>query len=131
MLTCVNPDISFRMKTCSVNIKYKGVGVALKWFLSMIAKSGTTPPTEDRIKQEIRALEIGETGDKKQYFNKFPNGRKITRGEGGVEIQSKSCVIVKQAAFGTESWKIFSEGNFYKKMTRRLVQPNEILSYGK
>jgi hypothetical protein len=115
------------MKTCSVNIKYKGVGVVLKYD-SQIWK---TPPTEDRIKQEICTLEIGEAHDKKQYFNKFPNGRKITRGEGGVEIQSKSCVIVKQAAFGTESWKIFSEGNFYKKMMRRLVQPNKILSYGK
>ena len=87
MLTCVNPNISFKMNTCSVNIRYNGVSVALKWFLSMLSKYGASPPTEETIRQEIRMLEIGETRDKKQFFNKYPNGRKISRAEGSVEIK--------------------------------------------
>ena len=112
MLTCVNPNISFKMKTSSVTLKYNGVGVALKWFLNMVIKYGTSPPTEESIRQEIRVLEIGEIRDKKQFFNKCSNGKKISRGEGGVEIQSKSCVTFKHSAFSEESWKIFSQGNF-------------------
>ena len=51
-------------------------------------------------------------GEKKQYFNKLPNGTTITRAGGGVEAVSRSCVLVKRSASRPESWKVFSEGIF-------------------
>ena len=86
------------------------VAIALKWLLAMISDHGGTPPPDDQMRQEIRSLDIGFTNNRKQFFNKYPNGDKISRGPDGVEAQSKNCVFVKHSAFGSESWDVFSQG---------------------
>lgn len=49
--------------------------------------------------------------DKKQFFNKHPNGLKITWAAGkGVEVVQINYGTVKHSAFPIESWKIFCEG---------------------
>lgn len=109
MLTCVNPTVEFKMKFTTV--KYFGFAVALKWLLSLVKNFGGSHPSEDKIRREIHTLSIGDgRGQKKSHFNKFANGTKITRGAGGVEVTSRSCIVVKHSCFGTESWKVFSEG---------------------
>ena len=92
--------------------QHKGVAVALKWLLPLVRQFGGSHPPEDRIRQEIRTLSIGDgRGEKKQYFNKYPDGIAISRGAGGVEVVSRSCVIIKQSCFGAEKWTTFCEGN--------------------
>ena len=108
MLTCINPNINF--KTDDGNSKVNGVAVALKWLFALIRDNGKSAPPENRVRQEIRALDIGTVKDKKQFFNKYANGSKITRSADGVEVQSKTCVVIKRSAFAAESWRIFSEG---------------------
>lgn len=115
MLTCVNPEVSFKSKNSrlatGVVTKHCGVAVALKCLYALVRSYGGTPPSEERVRGEIRNLDIGDTTDKKQFFNKCPNGLKITRAAGkGVEVVQISCVTVKQSAFPIGSWKIFCEG---------------------
>ena len=111
MLTCVNPKVNFKMKASGLEQQHKGVAVALKWLLPLVRQFGGSHPSEDKIRQEIRTLSIGEgSGKKKQYFNQRPNGVSITRGAGGVEVVSRSCVVIKQRCFGTESLTTFCEG---------------------
>lgn len=111
MLTCVNPNVTFKHETGKTTTKHgRGVAIALKWLFATIRNFGGTPPPKDKARQEIRNLEIGMISDKKQHFNKYADGQKISRGAGGVEIQSKSCVIIKHSAFGVKSWNVFSEG---------------------
>jgi hypothetical protein len=107
MLTCVNPNIIFKQNDSEP--KVKGVAVALKWLFALISDNGMAPPSEGHVRQEIRALEIGIAKDKKQFFNKYANGNKISRSLDGVEVQSKTCVVIKRSAFSQESWEIFSE----------------------
>ena len=109
MLTYVNPDITFKHKTGNTTVRHRGVAIALKWMFASIRNFGGTLPPEDRTRQEIRNLDIGMICDKKQHFNKYANGQKISRAVGGVEIQSKS-VTIKHSAFGVESWNVFSQG---------------------
>ena len=110
MLTCVNPAVSFRMKANTERHMYSGVAVALKWLLPLIKQFGGTHPPEDRVRQEIRTLSIGDASDKKQYFNKFADGTTITRAAAGVEVTARSCVLVKYSAFQPESRRAFREG---------------------
>ena len=108
MLTCINPSISYKPDDGAP--KVNGVAVALKWLFALISDNGNTPPPEDRVRQEIRALNIGTTRDKKQFFNKCANGNSISRGADGVEVQSKTCVAIKHSAFTPSSWLVFAEG---------------------
>ena len=75
MLTCVNPEVTFKLNS----VRHRGAAVALKWLFATIRNFGGTPPPEDKTRQEIRTLDIGLVGDKKQYFNKYANGKKISR----------------------------------------------------
>ena len=105
MLTCVNPNINFKVKATGLVQQHKGVAVALKWLLPLARQFGGSHPPEDRN------LSIGDRrGDKKQYFNKYADGVSITRGAGGVEVVARSCVVVKQSCFGNENWSTFCEG---------------------
>ena len=108
MLTFVNPKVM--IKVDGTIRKVACVAIALKWLLATISDHGGTPPPDDQMRQEIRSLDIGFTNNRKQFFNKYPNGDKINRGPDGVEVQSKNCVFVKHSAFGPESWDIFSQG---------------------
>ena len=110
MLTCINPAVSFRMKANTEWSMYSGVAVALKWLLPLIKKFGGTHLPEDSMHQEIRTLSIGDTSDKKQYFNKFTNGTTITRAAGGVEVTTRGCVLIKYEAFQPESRRAFRKG---------------------
>ena len=111
LLTCINPDVTFKSKATEKPVKYHGVAVALKWLYALVGKFGGTTPREDRVRQEIKNLDLGDTSEKKQFFNKHPNGTKISHAAGhGVEVTQISCVAVKRAAFPTESWTIFAEG---------------------
>jgi len=104
MLTCVNPKVTFRGKEGQ---QHKGVAVALKWLLPLVRQFGG----QDRIRREIKTLNIGDgKGDKKQHFNKFPNGTVISRGAGGVDVVSRSCVVIKESCFGEENRRAFREG---------------------
>jgi hypothetical protein len=96
--------------TRNIAIKHNGVAVALKWLCSLVKQFGGTHPPEGRVRQEIRMLNIGDISDRKQHFNKYANGKKISRGQGGVETSSMTCVFVKHDAFGCESWNIFAKG---------------------
>ncbi|CAB4017459.1 Hypothetical predicted protein, partial [Paramuricea clavata] len=87
MLTCVNPNIIFKQNDSEP--KVKGEAVALKWLFALISDNGMAPPSEGHVRQEIHALEIGIAKDKKQFFNKYANGNKISRSLDGVEVQSK------------------------------------------
>lgn len=111
MLTCVNPEVTFKVNS----VRHRGAAVALKWLFATIRNFGETPPPEDKTRQEIRTLDIGLIGDKKQYFNKYANGKKISRAAGGVEIQSKSCVTVKHSAFGANTGKSSLKVHYWKK----------------
>lgn len=71
MLTCVNPDVTFRLKAPG-NITVSSVAIALKWLFVTIRNFGGIPPPEE----------------------KYANRQQISRAAGGVEIQSKSCVTV-------------------------------------
>lgn len=109
MLTCVNPSISFKLKDKAV--QHKGVAVALKWLLPLVRQFGGSHPPEGSITQELRTLSIGDgRGEIKQHFNKFPNGVHITRAAGGVQVTLRSCVVIKNSAFGAEHWKAFCKG---------------------
>lgn len=108
MLTCINPDVSFSSGPST--LKIRGVAIALKWLLALVKQSGNTTPREDVVRQEITTLGVGVITNKKQYFNKNPNGNSICRGADGVEVVSRKCVLVKHSAFGQDSWAIFSEG---------------------
>lgn len=125
MLTCINPAVSFRMKANTERGMYSGVAVALKWLLLLIKQFGGTYPPEDRMRQEIRTLSIGDTSDKKQYFNKFTNGTTITRAAGGVEVTARSCVLIKYEAFQPESKRAFRKGMNHIKPTlfSSFIQP--------
>ena len=90
--------------------KIRGVAVALKWLYGLLKQSGTVPPPEELIKREIETLGIGETGNKKQYFNKSANGHTICRGAEGVEVVSRKCIFIKHSAFRANAWTAFSEG---------------------
>ena len=103
MLTCVNPAVSFRMKPTTEWHMYSGVAVALKWLLPLIKQFGGTHPPEDMVRQEIRTLSIGNSSDKKKYFNKFVDGTTITRAAGGIEVTARSCVLIKYEAFQPEN----------------------------
>lgn len=110
MLTCVNPSVSFKMLP-DKTVQHKGVAVALKWFLPLVKQFGGCHPPEGRIRQELRTLSIGDgRGDIKQFFNKQANGDTITRGAGGVSATAKSCVVMKNSAFGREKLRVFWEG---------------------
>ena len=132
MLTCINPAVSFRMKANTEQGMYSGVAVASKWLLPLILpllrKFGETHPLEDRMRQEIRTLTIGNTSDKKQYFNKFANGTTITRAAGGVEVTARSCVLIKYEAFKPESRRAFRKGMILIKLTllSSFIQPRTI-----
>ena len=125
MLTCINPAVSFRMKANNDMSMYSGVAVALKWLLPVIKQFGGTYPPEDRMRQEICTLSIGDTNDKKQYFNKFTNGTNITRAAGGVEVTARSCVLIKYEAFQPESRGAFRKGVNHIKTTllSSFIQP--------
>ena len=111
MLTCVNPTVEFKMK--STTVKHFGLAVALKWLLSLVKNFGGSHPSEDKSRREIHNLAIGDgRGQKKSFFNKFANRNKITIGAGGVEVTSRSCIVVKHSCFGAESWRAFSEGMY-------------------
>ena len=112
MLTCINPSVSFKTKLTGSQ-HHNGVAISLKWLLALVKRFGraTPPNTKSTMKYTTSLLEM-EKGDKKQYFNKLPNGTTITRAGGGVEAVSRSCVLVKRSAFRPESWKVFSEGIF-------------------
>lgn len=110
LLTCVNPDVTFKSKG-EGGSRHRGVAVALKWLFSLVWKYGGTPPPEERVRQEIKTLSLGDISDKKQFFNKHPNGNKISKATGhGVEVTQISCVTVKRATFPSESWKVFAGG---------------------
>ena len=112
MLTCINPSVSFKTKLTGSQ-RHNGVAISLKWLLALVKRFGRATPPENKIRHEIHHLSIGDgKGEKKQYFNKLPNGTTITRAGGGVEAVSRSCVLVKRSAFRPESWKVFSEGIF-------------------
>ena len=54
MLTCINPSVTFKMKTGANNwVAYKGVAVALKWLLPLMKQFGGTHPPEERIRRDI------------------------------------------------------------------------------
>lgn len=72
MLTCVNPEVMFKLNS----VRHRGAAVALKWLFATIRNFGGTRSPEDKTRQEIRTLDIGLVGDKKQYFNKYANGKK-------------------------------------------------------
>ena len=111
MLTCVNHAVTFKLKVAGNQNHYKGTAVALKWLLPLVRQFGGSHPHEDRIRQEIKSLSIGDgRGDKKQFFNKYPNGKVISRGADGVETVARSCVVIRQTSFGQEKWRLFSEG---------------------
>ena len=108
MLTCINPDVTF---TSGSSIgKIRGIAIALKWLYGLIKQSGNVPPPEELIRQEIEMLGIGETGNKKQYFNKSADGQTICRGAEGVEVVSRKCIFIKHSVFRTNAWTLFSEG---------------------
>ena len=110
LLACVNADVTFKSKG-EGGSRHRGVAVALKWLFSLVRKYGGTPPPEERVRQEIKTLSLGDVSDKKQFFSKHPNGNKISRATGhGVEVTQISCVTVKRATFPSESWKVFAEG---------------------
>ena len=95
----------------STTVKHVALAVALKWLLPRGKKFGGSHPSEDKIRREIHTLSIGDgRGQKNSHFNKFANGTKITRGAGGDELSSRSCIVVKHSCFGAESWEAFSEG---------------------
>ena len=109
LLTCVNPDVTFKSK--GDGSRHRGVAVALKWLFCLVRKYGGTPPPEERVRQEIKSLCLGDISDKKQFFNKHPNGNKISRATGhGVEVTQISCVTIKRATFPSERWKVFAGG---------------------
>jgi len=83
LLTCVNPSVSFKLKTSGT---HKRVAVALKWFLPLIKQFGGTHPPEDRIRREIITLSIGDGRGATQYFNKHADGTCISRRAGGVKV---------------------------------------------
>ena len=114
MLAFVNPNVWFKMKSTG-DEKHSGLAVALKWFLPLVKRFGGLHPPEAKIRQEIHSFLIGDgRGQKKAHFNKFADGKRISRGAGGVEVTSKSCILVKHFSFGKESWRVFSEGaNFF------------------
>ena len=102
LLTCVNPDVTFKSKG-EGGSRHRGVAVALKWLFSLVGKYGGTPPPEEKVRQEIKTLSLGEVSDKKQFFNEHPNGNKISRATGhGVEVTQISCVTVKRATFSCD-----------------------------
>ena len=110
MLTCVNPSVSFKLLP-DKKVQHKGVAVALKWLLPLVKQFGACHPPEGRIRQELRTLSIGDgRGDIKQFFNKYPDGETITRGVGGVSVTARSCVVMKNSAFGREKLRVFWEG---------------------
>lgn len=93
------------------NQRFNGVAVSLKWLLALIKQYGGNPPPEERIRQEIHSLAIGlGKGEKKQFFNKFPNGKTITRGAGGVAVIPRSCIVLKWTSFQPTTWESFCEG---------------------
>jgi len=118
MLTCINPSVNFKQSSSSAS--NKGVAVALKWLLPLIKEFGGSHPPEDRIRREVVHLGIGDGKGVTQYFNKRPDGTKITRGSGGVEVTGRKCLIIKHSAFGNLSWKTFSEGIIYSKYIKTL-----------
>lgn len=110
MLTCVNPSVSFKLLP-DKKVQHKGVAVALKWLLPLVKQFGACHPPEGKIRQELRTLSIGDgRGDIKQFFNKYPDGDAITRGAGGVSVKARSCVVMKNSAFGRENLRVFWEG---------------------
>ena len=79
--------------------------------VSLVRKYGGTPPPEERVRQEIKTLSLGDISDKKQFFNKHANGNKISRATGyGIEVTQISCLAIKRATFPSESWKAFAGG---------------------
>ncbi len=108
MLTCINPEVVF--SSGSPAVKVRGIAIALKWLCALIKQNGYPSPPEEVIRQDINALGIGVTSNKKQYFNKYANGQTISRGSEGVEVVSRKCVLVKYSAFMQESLAVFSEG---------------------
>ena len=92
--------------------KHIGVAVALKWLIAFMNKVGKASPAEERVKQELKHLAIGEAGQKRQHFNKYPDGQEIKRGESVVETIPRACVMVKLSAFSKEDWKMFTIGNY-------------------
>ena len=58
MLTCVNPDVTFKRKN---GLRTKGVAVALRYLEGLMLKYGLCVPSSDSIRREILNLDIGET----------------------------------------------------------------------
>lgn len=120
MLTCINPSVTFKMKTGANNwVAYKGVAVALKWLLPLMKQFGGTHPPEERIRRDITTLGIGDGKGANQFFNKYADGTCISRRASGVDVIARKCVIIKHSSFGDESWKKFSEG----KLKSRIILP--------
>lgn len=109
MLMCINPDVKYKSSNGNT---FKCMAVSLKWFLSLLQRNGDATPPEERIRNEIKALGIGDVSKKRQYFNKTPDGSRISRaaGENTCTIP-KTCVVVKHSAFSEQSWATFSNGN--------------------
>ena len=108
MLTCINPEVVFSSGSSAV--KVRGVAIALKWLCALIKQHGYPTPHEEAIRQDINALGIGVTSNKKQYFNKHANGQTISRRSEGVEVVSRKCVLVHYSAFKGDSFAVFFEG---------------------
>ena len=109
MLTCVNPYVTFASND---GAKHIGVAVALKWLSAFMNKGGKDSPSEERVKQEIKHLAIGEVGQKRQYFNKYADGQEIKRSASGVDTVPQACVMVKRSPFSKEDWTTFANGNY-------------------
>ncbi|XP_046843381.1 uncharacterized protein LOC124437449 isoform X2 [Xenia sp. Carnegie-2017] len=99
LLTCVNPKVTFT--SSSSGVRLNGVAVALKWFFALLKDHGVLFPNEERVRQEIKSLDIGVVNGRSQYFIPNANGEKISRGSDGVETASRNCLIIQQSAFGT------------------------------
>ena len=106
MLTCVNPDVTFKRKN---GLRTKGVAVALRYLEGLMLKYGLCVPSSDSIRRDLN-LDIGETRKVKQVFNRHADDERITRASSGVEVEFKSCVVVKRGAFSEQSWQLFSKG---------------------
>ena len=101
----MNPKVTF--KSSSSGVRLNGVAVALKWFFALLKDHGVLFPNEERVRQEIKSLDIGVVNGRSQYFNANANGEKISRGSNTVETASRNCLIIKQSAFGRENWIVF------------------------
>ena len=111
LLTCINPNIIFTLKTPDQgDKKYNGVAVALSLFLAKLSNYGLdTLAPQDRIKQEIKNHGLGVITKAKQVFNVNEDGTSISRSKEAKDTTVfRNCVFIKRSAFGPEAHVIIT-----------------------